>query len=96
LVEAWYAVAAEGALHLDDVLTRRTRISIETVDRGRAAAEPVARAMAKQLGWSGRRMRREVAHYLERLDAEMQAGRAPDDERADAARSPVRDPRLVA
>ena len=29
----------EGALHLDDVLTRRTRISIETLDRGLEAAE---------------------------------------------------------
>jgi glycerol-3-phosphate dehydrogenase len=95
-VEAWYAVVAEGALHLDDVLTRRTRISIETVDRGRGAAEPVARAMAELLGWSGRTVRREVARYLARLDAEMQAGRAPDDERADAVRSTVRDPRLVA
>ena len=96
LVEAWYAVAAEGALHLDDVLTRRTRISIETVDRGRAAAEPVAKAMAKQLGWSGRVAKREVAHYLERLDAELAAARELDDEHAAAVRSPVRDPRLVA
>ncbi len=96
LVEAWYAVVAEGALHLDDVLTRRTRISIETVDRGRAAAEPVAQAMADLLGWPGRRVRREVAHYLDRLEAELLAGRAPDDEGADAARSAVRDPRLAA
>jgi glycerol-3-phosphate dehydrogenase len=96
MVEAWYAVAAEGALHLDDVLTRRTRISIETVDRGRAAAEPVAKVMAELLGWSGRTVRREVAHYLERLDAERLAACAPDDAGADAARSPVRDPRLVA
>ncbi len=96
LVEAWYAVAAEGALHLDDVLTRRTRISIETIDRGRAAAEPVARAMAGLLGWSRRTVRREVAHYRERLDAELRAALAPDDEGADAARSPVRDPRLAA
>ena len=33
-VEAWYAAAHEGAQHLDDVLARRTRISIETWDRG--------------------------------------------------------------
>ena len=33
-VEIRYAAAHEGALHLDDVLTRRTRISIETWDRG--------------------------------------------------------------
>ena len=35
-----YAVSHEGARHLDDVLTRRTRISIETFDRGIAAAAP--------------------------------------------------------
>lgn len=96
LVEAWYAVVAEGALHLDDVLTRRTRISIETTDRGRAAALPVAQAMGSILGWSGRETRREAARYLERLDAEIAAAREPDDEAADAVRSGVRDPRLVA
>jgi len=96
LAEAWYAVVAEGALHLDDVLTRRTRISIESADRGRAAALPVAQAMGSILGWSGREIRREAAHYLERLDAEIAAAREPDDEAADAARASVRDPRLVA
>ena len=32
--EACYAASHEGALHLEDVLTRRTRISIEAWDRG--------------------------------------------------------------
>ena len=96
LIEAWYAVVAEGALHVDDVLTRRTRISIETLDRGRAAAEPVARAMAGLLGWSEEQVAGEVAHYTARLDAELRAARELDDEQADAARSTVRDPRLVA
>src|SRR5262245_3269634 len=32
--EIAYAAAAEGALHLNDALTRRTRISIETAHRG--------------------------------------------------------------
>ena len=41
-VEAVYAAAYEGALHLDDILARRTRISIETWDRGVAAATEVA------------------------------------------------------
>jgi glycerol-3-phosphate dehydrogenase len=40
--EAVYAVTHEGALHLDDVLTRRTRISIESPDRGLAAAPEIA------------------------------------------------------
>ena len=42
--EVVYAVTHEGARHLDDVLTRRTRISIETFDRGVRAAPAAARA----------------------------------------------------
>ena len=43
--EIVYAVTHEGARHLDDVLTRRTRVSIETFDRGVAAAPGIARLM---------------------------------------------------
>ena len=50
-VEARYAVTHEGARHLDDVLARRTRISIESWDRGVAAAPTVADLMADVLGW---------------------------------------------
>ena len=50
-VEVRYAATHEGALHLDDVLTRRTRISIETFDRGPEAAAHAARLMAEVLGW---------------------------------------------
>ena len=59
-VEAKYAVTHEGALHLDDILARRTRISIDTWDRGDAAAQEVAELVAPdpRLGcrrrWSGR------------------------------------------
>ncbi|MEN3357191.1 MAG: glycerol-3-phosphate dehydrogenase [Mycobacteriales bacterium] len=95
LAEAWYAATAEGALHLDDVLTRRTRISIEAPDRGHAAAEPVARIMAPVLAWSAADVAAEVAHYRARLAAESLAAQAPDDARAAAARSRVRDLRLI-
>ncbi len=37
-VEVVYAVTHEGARHLNDVLARRTHISIETWDRGLSAA----------------------------------------------------------
>ena len=94
MVEAVYAVEAEGARKLDDVLTRRTRISIEAVDRGAAAAAPVAREIAGLLGWSEDDADAEVDRYLRRLDAESAALREPDDEHADAARRSVRDPRL--
>ena len=53
-----------GRAHLDDVLTRRTRISIETWDRGLAAAEPAARLMAGR--WAGTRTRRPRGRALPR------------------------------
>ena len=50
-VEAVYAASHEGALHLDDILARRTRISIETWDRGVQAAAHVAALVAPC--WAG-------------------------------------------
>jgi glycerol-3-phosphate dehydrogenase len=85
-VEAVYAALAEGALHLDDILTRRTRISIETVDRGVSAAPAVAELIAPVLGWSADTIAREVEHYRARVDAERQSQRQLDDRTADAAR----------
>ncbi len=84
--EAYYAALAEGALHLDDVLTRRTRISIETPDRGVAAAEAVARLVAPVLGWDASAVAREVEHYRARVAAERESQQQPDDRTADAAR----------
>jgi glycerol-3-phosphate dehydrogenase len=84
--EAIYAAANEGALHVDDVLARRTRISIESWDRGEAAAETVARRMAEVLGWSAEDVEREVAYYHARVDAERRSQEQEDDQAADAAR----------
>lgn len=84
--EVVYAVTHEGALHLDDILTRRTRLSIETPDRGVEVAQQVAELVAPLLDWDGLRLRREVARYLARVQAELSAQRQPDDEAADAAR----------
>jgi glycerol-3-phosphate dehydrogenase len=85
-VEALYAAANEGALHLDDVLTRRTRISIETFDRGIAAARPVAKLMGEVLGWDQETLDREIRHYDARVAAERESQQQPDDLTADAAR----------
>lgn len=84
--EALYAAQAEGALHLDDILTRRTRISIETEDRGVAAAEAVARLVAPVLGWDHVVTAREIEHYRARVAAERESQQQPDDRTADAAR----------
>jgi glycerol-3-phosphate dehydrogenase len=84
--EVVHAVLAEGALHLDDVLTRRTRVSIETPHRGVESAAAVAALMAGPLGWDDERIGREVEHYEARVAAERESQRMPDDMTADAAR----------
>jgi glycerol-3-phosphate dehydrogenase len=84
--EVLHAVTAEGALHLDDVLTRRTRVSIETAHRGVASAAEVAALMADALGWDAERTAREVEHYTARVMAERESQQMPDDRTADAAR----------
>ena len=85
-VEMRYGASHEGALHLDDLLARRTRISIETFDRGLAAAPEVARIVAPVLGWTKDDVAREVQHYTARVKAERQSQQEPDDHTADAAR----------
>jgi glycerol-3-phosphate dehydrogenase len=84
--EVVYAASHEGARHLDDVLARRTRISIETWDRGVTTAPHAARLMGGVLGWSEEQFEREVQHYLARVEAERASQVQPDDESADAAR----------
>jgi glycerol-3-phosphate dehydrogenase len=84
--EVVYAVSHEGARHLDDVLTRRTRISIETFDRGIHAARPAAVLMAAELGWDAARLDDEVDHYLRRVEAERQSQLKLTDQEADEAR----------
>jgi glycerol-3-phosphate dehydrogenase len=85
--EVVYACSHEGARHLDDVLTRRTRISIEAWDRGVAAARPAAELMATVLGWDAGTVDREVEFYEARVRAERASNEEPDDVRAAAARS---------
>jgi glycerol-3-phosphate dehydrogenase len=84
--EIAYAVTAEGALHVEDALARRTRISIETTHRGAETAEHAAVIMGNVLGWSGVRRRREIEHYLAGVEAERESQSMPDDLTADAAR----------
>jgi glycerol-3-phosphate dehydrogenase len=84
--EAVYAASHEGALHLDDVLVRRTRIAIEAADRGLAAADPVSRYLAAVLGWTEDQRLREIEAYQARVESERAAERQPDDLSADAVR----------
>ena len=77
--EVVYAVTHEGARPLDDVMTRRTRISI-------SAATYIARLMGDELGWDEARLEVEVDHYLRRVEAERQSQEKLTDQEADEAR----------
>ncbi|MET0951980.1 MAG: glycerol-3-phosphate dehydrogenase/oxidase [Aeromicrobium sp.] len=84
--EIVYAASHEGARHLDDAIARRTRISIETFDRGTEVALEVAELMGGVLGWTEAQRDNEVDHYLKRVEAERESQTMPDDATADAAR----------
>jgi glycerol-3-phosphate dehydrogenase len=62
--EVAWAVRHELALSVDDVLSRRLRLSPELADRGAAVAPKVAAIMARELGWSVDRCERERDTYL--------------------------------
>ena len=81
-VEVVHACAYEGALHLEDVLERRTRLAIMSADRGLRAAAPAAELMAAELGWGTARVQHEVHAWQRRVAAERAGESEPDDERA--------------
>ncbi len=84
--EARYAVTHEGALHVEDVLARRTRISIEYAHRGTESSRRVAELMAPVLGWSDAQVEQEIEAYQARVDAERRSQTEPDDDSADKVR----------
>jgi glycerol-3-phosphate dehydrogenase len=89
--EIVYACTHEGAMHLDDVLARRTRAAIETRDRGQSAAGEAAALMAAELGWSPVRTSYELAGYRDAVAAQLAGEEAADDAAAYRAVSCVPD-----
>ena len=63
MVQLRACCSKEGALTLDDVLTRRTHVAIEDPDAGIDAAAEVAALIAPVLGWDAARQKEEVAAY---------------------------------
>jgi glycerol-3-phosphate dehydrogenase len=86
MAEIRYAATHEGALHLDDVLARRTRISIETPHRGLDSMKQVAVVLGDVLGWDDEQLTREIASYDARVAAERASQAQTDDENAVAHR----------
>ena len=94
-VEIVHAATHEGALHVDDVLTRRTRLYLEAGDRGLVAARHASRLMGEVLGWDDATRSAEVSRYQRRVAAELEAQSAPDDATAAHIRERVQDIRLT-
>ncbi|MBW3605734.1 MAG: glycerol-3-phosphate dehydrogenase/oxidase [Actinobacteria bacterium] len=94
--EVVYAARAEAALHLEDVMARRTRISFEVPAGGLEAAETVAGLMAGELGWDDETRDRELELYRERVEAEQAAHREKSDADADAMRTQASEARAGA
>lgn len=59
--EVVYAVHAEAARHVEDIVYRRTHVALETRDGFEAACERTARWMAGELGWDAARVAEETA-----------------------------------
>src|SRR3954470_9155505 len=87
--EVVHACTHEGALHLEDVLERRTRLALTGPDRGLEAAAPAAALMAGALDWDAARARREVDAWHARVEAARAAEAQRDDDRALAAHDEV-------
>jgi glycerol-3-phosphate dehydrogenase len=71
--ELLYAVRAEGARSLADVMLRRTHLSIELPDGGLALAPQVTALIAPELGWDEARCADELRRYRELIAAERAA-----------------------
>jgi glycerol-3-phosphate dehydrogenase len=63
--EVAWAARRELALSLDDVLSRRMRLSMGLSDRGASIAPRVAAILGAEVGWDAARQAAEVDRYLE-------------------------------
>ncbi|MEU6710132.1 glycerol-3-phosphate dehydrogenase [Nonomuraea sp. NPDC046802] len=71
--EIRYAVTHEGALHAEDIVSRRTRMLIESGELAERAAPLIARLMADVLGWDEERVEQEVARCRALVEVERRA-----------------------
>ena len=68
-----YAVRHEAAIHLTDVLTRRSRLHLLHRDLAERCAESVALIMQRELGWSDDQRHDEVNSYASLCSLEVDA-----------------------
>jgi len=71
--EILHAVTHEGALSVEDVLLRRTRISFEAFDGGAAVAAEVAKIIGAELGWGAKERSASVNSFTDVIEKEEEA-----------------------
>ena len=71
--EIYYAVSHEGARSVDDVISRRTRISFEAHNQGLDLADAIAEIIAPVLDWSTTERKASVAAYELLVERELAA-----------------------
>jgi glycerol-3-phosphate dehydrogenase len=71
--EIVYAASHEGARSVDDVISRRTRLSFEAVNHGAHLADEIATLVSPVLGWSAKERKESVAQYTELVEREKAA-----------------------
>jgi glycerol-3-phosphate dehydrogenase len=69
--ELVYAAREEMAQTLDDVLTRRTRATIQRAHASMDAASEVAALIAPDMGWDDREAADQAARYVESAQKEL-------------------------
>jgi glycerol-3-phosphate dehydrogenase len=71
--EILHAVTHEGALSVEDVLLRRTRISFEAFDGGVDVAADVAKIIGTELGWGAKERSASVSSFTDVMEKEEEA-----------------------
>lgn len=71
--EVVVAVTHEGARTIDDVLRRRLRVAIESLDSGELVADRVADLIGAHLGWSAPERQRQIDSFFEVVTARGQS-----------------------
>jgi glycerol-3-phosphate dehydrogenase len=71
--EIVYAATHEGAMSVDDVISRRTRLAFEAPQAGINLVDDIAALIAPALGWGAKEKKASIAEYTSQVAAEVEA-----------------------
>jgi glycerol-3-phosphate dehydrogenase len=71
--EIVYAVTHEGAMSVDDVISRRTRLAFEAPHAGINLVDDVAALIGPYLGWGAKEKKASIAEYCVQVESEVTA-----------------------